>query len=57
MASEVSGMFLAMVGWYEICKGGFGTRLAISEKTLKLSEKNSVGCRLSPLESPVYLNN
>ena len=56
VASEVSGMFLAMAGWYGICKGGFGTGLAISKNSLRLAEKNSVACRLSPLESPVYLN-
>ena len=56
MASEVSGMFLAIAGWYGFCKGGFGTGLAFSEKTLRLKKKSLLGCRLSPLESPVYLN-
>ena len=56
VASEVSGMFLAIAVWYEICKGGFGTEIATLKNTLRLAEKNSVACRLSPLESPVYLN-
>ena len=57
VASEVSGMFLAIAAWYEICKGEFGTRLAFSKKISEAAEKNFVACRLSPLESPVYLNN
>ena len=56
VASEVSGMFLAIAVWYGICKGGFGTGIATLKNTLRLAKKNSVACRLSPLESPVYLN-
>ena len=57
VASEVSGMFLAIAAWYGICKGGFGTGLAVFKKISEAAEKNFVACRLSPLESPVYLNN
>ena len=57
MASEVSGMFLAIATWYGSCKGGVGMRLAVFKKISEAAEKNSVACRLSPLESPVYLNN
>ena len=57
MASEVSSMFLAIAGWYGICKGEFGTELAVFKKISEAAEKNFVACRLSPLESPVYLDN
>jgi len=32
VASEVSGMFLAVAAWYGICNGGFGTALASLKK-------------------------
>ena len=35
VASEVSGMFLAIAGWYGICKGGFGTGIATLKNTLR----------------------
>ena len=47
VASEVSGMFLAIAAWYGICKGGFGTGLAVFKKISEAAEKNSVACRLS----------
>ena len=39
VASEVSGMFLAIAVWYGICKGGFGTGSATLKNTLRLAEK------------------
>ena len=50
------GSFLALAAWYGICKGGFGTRLAFSKNSLRPWKKSLKACRLSPLESPVYLN-
>jgi len=55
--SEWLGIFLALAAWYGTCRLLCGILLAFSEKTSVAGQNNLCECRLSPLESPVYLNN